>query len=70
MKFSLEQIEDKIEFFEATSLQTLEKRIQDKVDHNRAILLAVHHVSHQAVLEPKTGQPYYTAVVHFKNKKG
>ncbi|WP_456278190.1 YrzA family protein [Bacillus sp. AK128] len=68
MHFSLEQIEDKVEFFEATSLHTLEKKIQEKIDHNRAILLAVHHVSHQIVLDPKTGQPYYSAVVHFKNK--
>ncbi|MBM7660731.1 transcriptional regulator [Bacillus mesophilus] len=68
MQFSLEQIEDKIEFFEASNIQTLEKKIQEKIDHNRAIMLAVHRVSHQVALDSKTGQPYFTAVVHFKNK--
>ncbi|WP_246940637.1 YrzA family protein [Bacillus pinisoli] len=68
MNFSLEQIDDKVEFFEATSLPALEKKIQEKIDQNRAILLNVYHVSHQVVLDPKTGQPFYTAVVHFKSK--
>jgi hypothetical protein len=69
MQFTLDQIEDKIEFFEAHNLLTLEKKIQEKVDHNRAILLEVYHVSHQMVADSTTGQPYYSAVVHFKRKK-
>ncbi|MFD1736675.1 DUF2536 family protein [Bacillus salitolerans] len=68
MDFKLEFIEDKIEFFEATNLKTLEKQIQEKIDHNRAILLQVHHVSHNTVFHPQTNLPTYTAVVHFKQK--
>jgi hypothetical protein len=69
MQFTLEHIEDKIEFFEEHNLSILEKKIQEKVDHNKAILLEVHHVSHQMLVDSKTGQPYYSAVVHFKRKK-
>lgn len=69
MQFSLEQIDDKIEFFEAFDLVSLEKKIQEKIDHNRAILLEVHHVSHTVVLDAKTNKPYFSAVVHFKRKK-
>lgn len=68
MQFSLEQIDDKIEFFEANDLVSLEKKIQEKIDHNRAILLEVHHVSHTVVLDPKTNKPYFSAVVHFKRR--
>jgi hypothetical protein len=68
MNFTLDHIEDKIEFFQANELSLLEKRIQEKIDHNRAILLQVHNVSHQVVLDLKTNQPLYTAVVHFKRK--
>jgi hypothetical protein len=69
MQITLEQIEDKIEFFEANELSTLEKKIQEKVDHNKAILLEVHRVSHQMLVDSKTGRLYYSAVVHFKRKK-
>lgn len=68
MNFTLDHIEDKIEFFEATSLKALEKVIQEKIDHNRAILLHVHHVSHQVAMEPKSNNRIYSAVVHFKRK--
>jgi hypothetical protein len=70
VQFSLDQIEDKIEFYEANDLRTLEGKIQEKIDQNQVILLTVHHVSHQVLLDTKTGKPYYTAVVHFKRKKG
>lgn len=68
MNFHLDLIEDKIEFFEANDLKTLEKKINTQVEHNKAILLHVHHVSHQMIID-ENGRPYYSAVVHFKAKK-
>lgn len=68
MNFHLDLIEDKIEFFEANSLKNLEKKIAEQIDINRAILLTVYSVSHQTLLTDN-GQPYFTAVVHFKLKK-
>lgn len=68
MNLQLDLIEDKIEFFEAYDLKTLEKNIQIQIDNNRAILLSVHHVSHQMSLD-ENGRRYYSAVVHFKAKR-
>ncbi|WML45481.1 YrzA family protein [Neobacillus sp. PS3-40] len=68
MNFHLDLIEDKIEFFEANSLKNLEKKISEQIDINRAILLTVYSVTHQMLLTDN-GQPYYSAVVHFKLKK-
>ncbi|ACJ33136.1 Uncharacterized conserved protein [Anoxybacillus flavithermus WK1] len=31
-------IQDKVEFFEATDLATLEKKINDQIEHNKAIM--------------------------------
>ncbi len=67
MNFQLELIEDKIEFFEAHNLKTLQKKIESQVEENRAILLGVHSVSHQMHVS-EDGQTYFTAVVHFKKK--
>ncbi|MEH7354203.1 DUF2536 family protein [Neobacillus drentensis] len=67
MNFQLDLIEDKIEFFEANNLKTLQKKIESQVDENRAILLGVHSVSHQMHVN-ENGQTYFTAVVHFKKK--
>lgn len=61
-------IEDKVEFFEAGNLKTLEKKIAAQIDINKAILLSVHSVSHQMHVN-ENGQTYFTAVVHFKRKK-
>jgi Protein of unknown function (DUF2536) len=69
MHFSLDIIEDKVEFFEANDLHTLEKMISAKIDQNRAIFLQVHHVSHQMYIDPATNYKCYSAVVHFKAKK-
>ncbi|MBM6619676.1 DUF2536 family protein [Bacillus suaedaesalsae] len=69
MQFMLDQIDDKVEFFEAHDLVTLEKKIQEKIDLNKAILLEVHHVSHTMAADSKTNKPYFTAMVHFKRKK-
>jgi hypothetical protein len=68
VNFTLDIIEDKIEFFEATDIKTLEKKINEQIEHNKAILLEVHHVSHQMHVGPN-GERFYSAVVHFKAKK-
>ncbi|WP_077214058.1 YrzA family protein [Bacillus dakarensis] len=68
MNFQLEIIEDKVELFEANDLKTLEKKINEQIEINRSILLAVHSVSHQIHVD-ENGKRYYTAVVHFKAKK-
>ncbi|MCA0986151.1 YrzA family protein [Guptibacillus algicola] len=68
MGFSLERIDDKVEFFEGFSLKDLEKQIQVQIDNNRALMLQVHNVQHQVLTNEKTGRPYYSAVVHFKAK--
>ncbi|WHY76278.1 DUF2536 family protein [Neobacillus sp. WH10] len=67
MNFQFDLIEDKIEFFEANNLKTLQKKIESQVDENRAILLGVQSVSHQMHVN-ENGQTYFTAVVHFKKK--
>ncbi|MGF2617179.1 DUF2536 family protein [Rossellomorea vietnamensis] len=68
MNIEFELIQDKIEFFEARDLQTLEKKINEQIGHNKSILLAVHSVSHSVSLDEK-GLRLYSAVVHFKAKK-
>jgi hypothetical protein len=68
MNFQIDFIEDKVEFFDATDLKVLEKKIEAKIEENKAILLGVHSVSHQMYANEK-GQIYFTAVVHFKRKK-
>lgn len=68
MNFHFDIIEDKIEFFEANDLKSLEKKISSQVEVNKSILLAVHSVSHQMHID-ENGRPYYSAVVHFKAKK-
>lgn len=68
MNIQLEMIEDKVEFFEGDSLQTVEKKINEQIEVNKSILLSVHSVSHQVTILDN-GRPYYTAVVHFKMKK-
>ncbi len=68
MHFQLDFIEDKVEFFDATDLKVLEKKIEAKIEENKAIMLGVHSVSHQMYANEK-GQTFYSAVVHFKIKK-
>jgi len=67
MSFQIEFIEDKIEFFEANDLKTLQRKIEAQIELNKAILLCVHSVSHQMHVGEK-GQTFYSAVVHFKKK--
>jgi hypothetical protein len=68
LPFQLDILEDKIEVFEATDIQTLEKQINEKIEQNKAILLHVHHVSHQMSIDYEHGRKYYSAIVHFKLK--
>jgi hypothetical protein len=68
MNISFDLLEDKVEFFEADTLKTLEKKINEQIEHNKAILLQVHSVSHQVTVDDN-GRRLFTAVVHFKAKK-
>ncbi|MDZ5470892.1 DUF2536 family protein (plasmid) [Bacillus sp. 31A1R] len=68
MNFQLDIIEDKVEFFEALDLKSLESQISKQIEINRSILLSVHSVSHQMHLDDN-GRKFYSAVVHFKAKK-
>ncbi|WP_028611267.1 YrzA family protein [Paenibacillus harenae] len=69
MDFRLDLIETKIEFFEAYDLTALEQKIDRQIETNKALLLDVSSVSHQAVFNPKTEKMHYSAVVHFKAKR-
>ena len=68
MEFHFDLIEDKVEFFEAMDLNTLEKNINKQIEINKAIMLTVYNVSHQMHIDDK-GRLFYSAVVHFKAKK-
>lgn len=67
MNLHLDLIDDKIEFFEAESLISLEEKIQARIEVNKAIMLQVHSVSHQMYVSEE-GRRFYSAVVHFKLK--
>ncbi|MEH7333979.1 DUF2536 family protein [Neobacillus drentensis] len=67
MNFQFDLIEDKVEFYEANNLKTLQKKIEAQIEENKAIMLGVHSVSHQMHVN-ENGQTYFTAVVHFKKK--
>lgn len=68
MNIQFELIEDKIEFFEAADLKSLEHKIAEQIDLNKTLLLSVYSVSHQMYVNEK-GKTYFSAVVHFKRKK-
>jgi Protein of unknown function (DUF2536) len=68
MNISFDLIQDKVEFFEADRLQILERKIEEQIEHNKAIMLGVHSVQHQVVID-ENGRRYYTAAVHFKVNK-
>lgn len=68
MDFSLSRIENKVEFFQAYDLKSLEQRIDVQIENNKALLLDVASVQHQAVFDPNAGKVLYSAVVHFKAK--
>ncbi|NHN28433.1 DUF2536 family protein [Paenibacillus agricola] len=66
MSFMLDKMENKIEFFEAYDLKTLERKISDQVDNNKALMLDVFAISHNVVFNPMQNKMHYSAVVHFK----
>ena len=68
MNISFDIIEDKVEFFEETSLKELERKINAQIEVNKTILLGVHSVSHQMHVT-EDGRKLYSAVVHFKQKQ-
>ncbi|PLR78061.1 DUF2536 domain-containing protein [Bacillus sp. V3-13] len=68
MSIQFDFLEDKVEFFEAADLKTLEKKINEQIDINKAIMLTVHSVSHQMHVDDN-GRTFYSAVVHFKAKR-
>lgn len=68
MNLHFDLIEDKVEFFEALDLKTLEIKINKQIEINKAIMLSVHHVAHQMHMDEK-GRVFYSAVVHFKAKQ-
>ncbi|MFC7372733.1 DUF2536 family protein [Fictibacillus iocasae] len=67
MVFITELIHDKVESAEASSLKELEKKVNDLIDINKALMLEVHHVSHHVTPSPK-GVLLYSALIHFKAK--
>lgn len=69
MNIRLDLIESKIEFYEAFSLQELEKKIAQQIDNNKALMLEPHSVTHQASFHPLHEKMYYSAVVHYKLRK-
>jgi hypothetical protein len=69
MEFRLDLIENKIEFFEAYDLKTLEQKIDQQIENNKGLLLEVFHVSHHAVFNPKIEKMLYSEVIHFKAKR-
>ncbi|MFD1955584.1 YrzA family protein [Paenibacillus thailandensis] len=69
MNIQLDLFENKVEFFEAYDLKTLQKQIDDQITNNQALLLDVSSVSYQAVFNPNLGKMLYSAAVHFKLKK-
>ncbi|OCT12351.1 hypothetical protein A8709_31475 [Paenibacillus pectinilyticus] len=68
MDFLLDRIENKIEFFQAYDMKTLEVKINDQIDNNKALMLDVYAIQHHIVFDPNAGKMLYSAVVHFKVK--
>ncbi len=59
MSISFELIKDKVEFFEAADLSTLEKNISEQIELNQSIMLRVHHVQHQCDGRRTRAPPIY-----------
>jgi hypothetical protein len=45
MDFILDKMETKIEFFQDVDLKNLERKIEEQINNNKALLLDVHAVS-------------------------
>jgi hypothetical protein len=67
LMFKLEFIKDKVEFFEAEKITDLERKINEQIEVNKAILLEIHSVAHQMHVTEE-GRRFYSAAVHFKAK--
>jgi hypothetical protein len=65
--FKLDFIRDKAEFYEAESIKELEKKINEQIEVNKAILLELHSLSHQMHVTEE-GRRFYSAAAHFKAK--
>lgn len=68
MSFIVDRIETKIEFFEAYDLRSLERKIEEQIQNNKALLLDVKAIQHQVTFNPHADKMLYTAVVHFAVK--
>lgn len=66
MSIFLDKMENKIEFFEAYDLNTLEKKINEQIENNKALMLTVFAISHNVVFNPLKNKMLYSAIVHFK----
>jgi hypothetical protein len=66
MSIFLDKMENKIEFFESYDLNSLEKKINEQIDNNKALMLNVFSISHNVVFSPLKNKMLYSAVVHFK----
>jgi hypothetical protein len=66
MSIFLDKMENKIEFFEAYDLNSLEKKINEQIENNKALLLNVFSISHNVVFNPLKNKMLYSAIVHFK----
>ncbi|NOU94500.1 DUF2536 family protein [Paenibacillus sp. LMG 31456] len=68
MEFILDKMETKIEFFEAYDLTTLERKMEEQINMNKALLLDVHSVQHHVTFDPNRNKMLYTALIHYKVK--
>jgi len=68
MGLILDKIESKIEFYEAFDLRTLEKKMAEQIENNKALMLDVHAVEHRVTFDPRNEKMLYTAMVHYKSK--
>jgi hypothetical protein len=64
----LDKMENKIEFFESYDLNSLEKKVNEQIDNNKALLLTVFSISHNVVFNPLKNKMLYSATVHFKGQ--
>ncbi|MCS7458910.1 YrzA family protein [Paenibacillus doosanensis] len=68
MEFIVDRIENKVELFEAYDLKTLERKIEEQIQNNKALLLDVQSIQHSVAFDPNIGKMLYSAAVHFKAK--
>lgn len=69
MSFNLSLIEHKIECFEAYNFKELERKIDQQIENNKALLLEPVTIQHQTLYHPELQKIVYTAIIHFKLNK-